>query len=67
MKDLNIHDSWDKHLLPLLSSTVGQELINSLEDTNYHPNKKDIFKAFSIPARFFPPAVAKPGFPPPPP
>lgn len=49
MKELSIHDSWDKHLLPLLSSAVGQELINSLEDTNYHPNKKDIFKAFSIP------------------
>lgn len=49
MKKLNIHDSWDKYLLPLLSSTVGQELINSLEDYHYHPNKKDIFKAFSIP------------------
>lgn len=49
MNSLNIHDSWDKYLLPLLSADTGQDVISSIENTKYHPVKQDIFKAFSMP------------------
>lgn len=49
LSTLNIDASWDKYLVPLLTSDIGIKLINDLNERSYHPDKKNIFKALSMP------------------
>lgn len=48
MNKLNIHDSWDRFIIPVLNTKESEVLLENLGES-FHPSKENIFRAFSIP------------------